>query len=136
MAMDRDWGRAMRRGADALAQTVGCATVQLQWPAVPSAGDDGAELGLRAPEFQTRLLGPVAVRRKGNATAVVVPANMLENLLGVAGAGAVQATMKDVSAVLVGDVSFALADVEVAADAGGVACLYRLLLRGEGIEVT
>jgi hypothetical protein len=126
----------MRRGADALAQTVGCATVQLQMPALPVAGDDGEELGLRTPEFQVRLLGPVALRRSGKTTAVLVPADTLEALLGVAGAGAVRVAMESVSAVLVGDASFALGDVEVVTDAGGGACLYRLVLEGEGIEVT
>ncbi len=132
----RHWGRAIRRGAEALAQAVGCATVELQWPALPVAGDGGEELGLRAPEFQVRLLGPVAVRRKGDATSVLVPAETLEALMGVGGAGAVRVAMKGVSAVVVGDASFALADVEVVADADGAACLYRLLLDGEGIEVT
>ncbi len=126
----------MRRGAAALAHAVGGATVKLQMPALPVAGDDGEELGLRAPEFQVRILGPVAVLRPGKSSAVLVPADTLEEMLGITGVEGVRTAMQSMSAVLIGDGSFALVDVEVAANAGSKALLYRLLLQGEGIEVT
>jgi hypothetical protein len=126
----------MRRGATALVHAVGGTTVKLQMPALPVAGDDGEELGLRTPEFQVRLLGPVALRRSGTSTTALVPADTLEGLLGLTGVGAVRTAMQSVSSVLVGDASFVLANVEVAANVGSVALLYRLVLEGEGIEVT
>jgi hypothetical protein len=136
MASEREWSSALRRGANALVRTVGGASVELQMPVPPVAGDDGEELGLRTPEFQIRLLGPVVLRRSGKSTTVLVPAAALEEMLGINGAAGVRTVMQGVSAVLVGDASFALADVEVAANAGNKALLYRLLLEGEGIEVT
>jgi hypothetical protein len=136
MASERELAAAMRRGAVAITHVVGSATVRLQMPALPVAGDNGEELGLRTPGFQTRLLGPVALRRSNKSTVVLVPADTLEQMLGLYGSGAVRTGMQSVSAVLVGDISFALVDVEVAASAGSEALMYQLLLEGEGIEVT
>jgi hypothetical protein len=133
---EREWAGAMRRGATALVCALGGTTVKLEMPALPVAGDEGEELGLRTPGFQVRLLGPVALQRSGKSTTVLIPADTLEGLLGLTGVGAVRTAMQSVSSVLIGDASFALSDIDVAANVGSVALLYRLVLEGEGIEVT
>lgn len=135
MASERGWSSAMRRAASMLVQSVGGGSVQLQMPLPPIAGDNGEELGLRTPEVQGRPLGPVVLRRSGKSTTLLVPASKLEELFGIEGAAGVRTEMQNVSAVLVGDASFVLTDVEIAANVGGRALLYRLLLEGEGIEV-
>lgn len=134
MAQDTNAAEAARRSVHALIHVLGATCVQLQMPAPPIAGDDGEELGLRAPEFQARQLAPVAVRRTKGDTEILVPADALENLLGVQGAGAVRAAMAAASAVLVADESFVPLGTE-AVMASGRECLYRLRLRPLGTEV-
>jgi len=125
---------AERRAARALVQFVGGDVARLEIPAPPVAGDDGELLGLRAPEFTAKLLAPVAVRNTKDATEVLVAANVLEDLLGVRGCGAVAAAMTVVYAVVIGDVRYRMTATECV-KAKGDACLYRLLLTANGTEV-
>lgn len=132
--MQRDLAEAARRGAKALVQSNGGAAVVLLLPAPPVAGDAGEELGLSAPEFQRLTLSPVAVHWKNNGTEVLVPAEALESLLGIAGAGAVETAMRAVSVVQLGDEAYVLTETQ-AVQAMGRACLYRLVLQMPPTEV-
>ncbi len=134
MAQDTNAAEAARRSVHALIHVLGATCVQLQIPAPPIAGDDGEQLGLRAPEFQSRLIGPVTVRRSKGNTEILVPADTLELLLGVQGAGAVGTAFAAASAVLIDDETFVPLGTE-AVTSSGKECLYRLLLRPRGTEV-
>lgn len=124
---------AERRAADALVRMLGASEARLEMPAPPIAGDDGEQLGLRTPEFFAKLLTPVAVRTAKNNTALLVAANVLEELLGVHGFGAVRAAMTAVYAVVVGDVRYRLVRVECVTS-NAEACAYRLVLEQPGME--
>lgn len=125
---------AERRAACAMVRFVGGDVARLEMPAPPVAGDDGEQLGLRTPEFYTKLLAPVAVRNTKDATEVLVAADVLEELLGVSGCGAVAAAMTAVYAVVIGDVRYRMTATECV-KAKGDACMYRLLLTVNGTEV-
>jgi len=124
---------AERRSADALVWMLGASEVRLEMPAPPIAGDDGEQLGLRAPEFFAKVLAPVAVRFVKRNTELLVAADVLEELLGVYGFGAVRAAMTGVYAVVVGNVRYRLVRVECVASKAQ-ACAYRLLLEQPGTE--
>jgi hypothetical protein len=113
---------------------LGASTAVLMMPAPPVAGDAGEELGLRSPEFQRLTLTPVAVQPKGNGVEVLAPAAVLETLLGLSGAGAVEAAMRSVSTVLLGDEAYGLTATQ-AVFSLGQACLYRLVLQMPPAEV-
>lgn len=123
----------VRRGVHALIQTLGATAVQLQLPTPPVAGDSGEELGLRTPGFQGKMLAPVAVRRSGTTVDVLVAADTLETMLGVAGSGAVTTAIEMVAAVQIGDESFITTATETVPCQGG-ACMYRILLRPANAE--
>jgi len=125
---------AERRAARAMVQFVGGEAARLEIPAPPVADDDGEQLGLRAPEFTAKLLAPVAVRNTKDATEVLVAANVLEELLGVRGCGAVAAAMTVVYVVVIGDVRYRMTATECV-KAKGDARLYRLLVAANGAEV-
>lgn len=125
---------AERRAACALVQFVGGGTARLEMPAPPVAGDDAEQLGLRTPDFFTKLLTPVAIRKTKDFTEVLVAADVLEELLGVNGCGAVTAAMTAVYAVVIGDVRYRMTATECM-QAKIDACLYRLLLTASGTEV-
>jgi len=125
---------AGRAAACAMVQFLGGASARLEMPAPPVAGDDGEQLGLRSPEFFAKLLTPIAVRNTKDATEVLVAADVLEELLGVSGCGAVAAAMTAVYAVVIGDVRYRMTATECMKAKGDV-CLYRLLLTTNGTEV-
>lgn len=125
---------AERRVALSMVRLIGGDVARLEMPAPPIAGDDGEQLGLRAPEFTAKLLAPVAVRNTKDATEVSVAADVLEDLLGVRGCGAVAAAMTTVYAVVIGDVRYRMTATQCV-KAKGEACLYRLLLTANGTEV-
>ena len=133
MAYETGAAFALRRSVHSLIHTLGATAVQLQLPAPPIANDTGEELGLRSPEFQWKPLVPVAVRKSNKGTEMLVPADALEEVLGVEGAGAVAAALKAMSAVLVRDQTFVPATVE-AVLSNGRECMYRIALRLEDAE--
>ncbi len=125
MAEIRDGMRdAAVRAAHALIHATGGTKAALRLPLLPVSGDDGEELGLRGPQFQDRPVFPVAVKRSGGIE-VLVPADVMEDLLGVAGAVAVRQALASAAAVVVGDAAHVLDAVEEV----GSPCLYRLRLR-------
>lgn len=134
MAENMRRSAAARRAAHALVQSLGATCIHLQMPAPPIADDDGEELGLRSPEFQSQQFAPAAVRRTGAATEVLLPADALEASLGVQGEGAVKAALSAASRVQIGDELFVLAGLE-SVTAGGSECLFRLLLQQPATEV-
>lgn len=123
----------MRRSVRSLIQTLGATVVQLQIPLPPIAGDSGEELGLRAPEFQAKTLEPVAVRRSATSVEVLVAADVLEALLGVADPGAVASAVETVASVQIADETFVPTATQAVPCRGG-ACMYRILLRLENAE--
>ncbi len=123
----------VRRSVHALIQTLGATAVQLQVPLPPVAGDSGEELGLRAPDFQTKVLDPVAVRRGSTSVELLVAADVLEALLGVTDPGAIATAVETVAAVLIADETFVPTATESVPCRGG-ACMYRILLRLENAE--
>ena len=123
----------VRRSVHALIQTLGATAVQLQVPLPPVAGDSGEELGLRAPDFQTKTLDPVAVRRGSTSVELLVAADVLEALLGVADPGAIATAVETVAAVQIADETFVPTATETVPCRGG-ACMYRILLRLENAE--
>jgi hypothetical protein len=131
--MVSDLAEAVRRGASAMVQSLGATEVVLRIPSPPVAGDVGEELGLRTPEFPMRRLAPVAVRRTSDAMEVLVPADLMEQVLSVQGNGAVVTAMRSVTAVQIGDEAFVVTDV-IAVEAMGRACLYRLVLQPRATE--
>jgi len=124
---------AERRAAEALVRMLGASEARLEMPAPPVAGDTGEQLGLRAPEFFAKLLAPVALRVAQRNTELLVAANVLEELLGVHGFGAVRAAMTAVYAVVVGDVRYRMTRVECVTSKAE-ACAYRLVLESPGTE--
>lgn len=124
---------AERRAADALVRMLGASEARLEIPAPPIAGDDGEQLGLRAPELFAKVLAPVAIRFVKENTELLVAANVLEELLGVHGFGAVRAAMTAVYAVVVSDVRYRLVRVECVTSKAD-ACAYRLMLERPGTE--
>ena len=103
MAQNNRRGAAARCAAMALVRSLGATCIQLQMPALPVADDDGEELGLRTPQWQFQALAPVAVRRSGATTEVLVPAGVLKTALGVQGEGALAATLAGGAMVALGD---------------------------------
>jgi hypothetical protein len=132
--MRNDLAQAVRRGACAMVQALGAAEVLLVMPAPPVAGDNGEELGLRAPEFQRRALKPVAVLVNSQTAEVIVAAGVLETLFDLKDPGAVEAEMQSVSFVQVDDQRYLLRSTGVVV-ALGHPCLYRLLLQFPPTEV-
>ena len=90
-------------------------------------------MGLRAPEFFAKVLAPVAVRFAKDHAELLVAADVLEELLGVRGFGAVRSAMTAVYAALVGDVRYRLVRVE-SVTSRSEACAYRLVLEQPGTE--
>ena len=112
----------------ALIHTLGATAVQLQLPAPPIAGDAGEELGLSAPEFQWKALVPVALRRTATGTEMLVPADAMEDLLGVEGIAAVAASLQSIAAVKVRERSYLPTDTDAVLSSGRE-CMYRIGLR-------
>ena len=125
---------AARRAAHALVHSLGATCMHLQMPALPIADDDGEELGLRSPEFQLQVFAPAAVRRRGDATEVLVPADVVEAGLGVQGDGAVNAAVAAVTGVQISDELYVLRGIESVSMAG-CDCLFRFLLQQPATEV-
>ena len=123
----------VRRSVHALIQTLGATAVQLQVSLPPVAGDSGEELGLRAPDFQTKVLDPVAVRRGSTSVDLLVAADVLEALLGVTDPGAIATAVETVAAVQIADETFVPTATETVPCRGG-ACMYRILLRLKNAE--
>lgn len=134
MAENSKPGAAARRAAHALVHSLGATGVHLQTPALPVADDDGEELGLRSPDFQLQEFAPAAVRRQGDATVVLVPADVVEAGLGVQGAGAVKAALPAGSVFQIDDELHVLSGVQPVT-AGGCECLYRLSVQKPATEV-
>ncbi len=134
MADDTGLGEGLRRSVHALIHTLGATAAQLQLPAPPIAGDTGEELGLRAPEFQWKALVPVALRQGSAGHELLVPADALEELLGVEGSAAVSASLQSIAAVQVRDRSFLPADFDAVLSRGRE-CMYRISLRLADAEV-
>ncbi len=134
MADNSTSAAAARRAAHALVHSLGATCIQLQLPALPIADDDGEELGLRLPQFQLQAFAPAGVRRRGSATEVLLPADVLESGLGVHGDGAVRIALASASGVQIGDELFVLQGVETVA-AAGCDCLFRLILQNVATEV-
>jgi hypothetical protein len=125
---------AARRAAHALVHSLGATCMHLQTPALPVADDDGEELGLRSPQFQLQQFAPVAVRRRNEAIEVLVPADVIEEGIGVKGDGAVRAAVAAASGVQIGDELYVIRGIETVSAAGG-ACLFRFLLQQPATEV-
>lgn len=119
------------RAARAVVTVLGGAQVLLRVPLPPVAGDDGELLGLRAPEFEDRPLAPVALSATAKGVACSVAADALEALLGETDAGAVDAALRAVAAVVVGDRVMVLDRCE-RVEMQGCAYLYQLELRSDG----
>lgn len=134
MAGNTNTGAGARRAAHALVHTLGATCIHLQMPTPPIANDDGEELGLRSPEFQLQALAPAALRWNGAETEVILPADVLEDGLGVQGEGAVKAAVPTACRVQIGNESFLLRGID-SLTAGGSECLYRLLLQTPATEV-
>lgn len=134
MAQDTAVAEALRRGVHALIHILGATAVQLQIPAPPIANDPGEELGLRAPEFQWKPLVPVAVRTTGKNAELLVPADALEDVLGVQGGSAIRSAVLAISAVRVRDRSLVPVATE-SLDGSGRECMYRIILRQHDTEV-
>ena len=124
---------AARRAAEAMVLAHGT-EVHLEMPAPPVAGDDDEQIGLSSPQFQVRVLVPVAVRSTEQRVELLVAAEVLEDLLAVRGFGAVSEVMRTAFAAVVGDVRYRLAGTECVRAAGDV-CLYRLVCVAVGTEV-
>ena len=133
MACETGAAFALRRSVHSLIHTLGATAVQLQIPAPPIANDDGEELGLRAPEFQWKALVPVAVRKSNKGTEMLVPADVMEEVLGVEGSGAIKAAVHAIAAVLVRDERFVPTETEAVLSSGRE-CMYRIALRLENAE--
>ena len=125
---------ASRRSAHVLVRQLGGASVQLQIPSPPVAGDVGEELGLRSPGFQMLAIYPAAARRRTNEVEVLVPADVLESALSVQGSGAVRAAVMAASAVQIDDELFVITGLQESG-LGGIASLYTLLAETRGTEV-
>ena len=123
-----------RRAAQVLVATLGASRVQLQIASPPIAGDDGEELGLRTPVFQTETLAPVAIRQVTQNTEVLVAAGTLEAVLGVEGSGAIATAMLTVTGVHIFDLMYVATGIQEIS-VGSRDVLYRLLLRLPGTEV-
>ncbi len=123
-----------RRAAHALIATMGATRAQFQIALPPVADDDGEELGLRTPQFQTESVAPVAIRRVAQRTEVLVPADTLETVFGVEGSGAVATALLTVTTVQIEDELYVATSIEPVT-IGNKDCLYRLLLRPQGTEV-
>ena len=134
MAEDPGIRAGVRRGVRALIQTLGATTVEIRLPLPPIAGDSGEELGLRTPAFQAKTLEPVAVRRSSTGVEVLVAADVLEAMLGIANPGAVAVAVQTVTAVQIADETFVPTATETVPCRGG-ACMYRILLRRDDAEV-
>ena len=134
MAENTRRSTAARRAAHALVHSLGATCIHLQIPALPVADDDGEELGLGSPEFQSQPFAPAAVRQSGKRTEVLLPADVLEAGLGVQGEGAVKAALAAASGVQIGDELFVPGGIE-AVTTGGAEYLYRLLLQQPATEV-
>jgi hypothetical protein len=134
MAENTRRSAAARRAAHALVHSLGATRIHLQMPALPIADDDGEELGLRSPEFQLQPFAPAAVRRIGEKTEVLLPAEVVEITLGVQGDGAVKAAFTAGSCIQIGDELFVLSSIE-SMTTGGSECLFRLLLQQPATEV-
>ncbi len=133
MAEDSGVRAGVRRGVRALIQTLGATAVQLRLSLPPIAGDSGEELGLRTPAFQSKTLEPVAVRRGSKSVELLVAADVLEAMLGIADPGAVTVAVQTVAAVQIADEMFVPIATEKVPCRGG-ACMYRILLRLETVE--
>ncbi len=131
---DKYLAEAARRAAHALVATLGSGRAQLQIASPPVAGDDGEELGLRPPLFQTETVAPVAIRQTTQNTEVLVAADTLEAVFGVEGSGAIATAMLTVTAVQIEDVMYVATGIQPVS-IGGRDVLYRLVLRPQGTEV-
>ena len=126
--------QAARRAAHALIATLGAASIQMQIALPPVAGDDGEELGLRSPEFQSESVAPVGIGQTNEHIEVLVPADTLEAVFNVNGSGAIATALLTVTAVQIEDEVYVVNSVEPVS-IGGRDCMYRLLLREQGTEV-
>lgn len=131
---NRFMAEAARRAAHALIATLGAASVQMQIAMPPVADDDGEELGLRSPQFQSEILAPVGVDQTGQHTEMLVPADTLETALNVEGSGAIATSLQTVTTVQIEDKSYVISSVEPIS-IGGRDCMYRVVLRDLAIEV-
>jgi hypothetical protein len=130
-----DAGAAVR-AADALLRGVGGRVVMLRIPATASAGDVAEQLGLAVPEFQDVELAPVVFRTaratvsEGKAAKweLLVSASSVLELAGSMGYGAAEALFGAAFGVLIDGVLMTV-ESTTAAEVGGAAYLYRLVLR-------
>ena len=148
----KDWGDAMAdlvsnsgaavRAAEALLRGVGGRSVLLRIPATASAGDVTEQLGLAVPEFQDVELAPVVFRSARASVAegkaarweLLVSPVAVEALVGSLGYGAAEALFGAAFGVLIDGVLMTV-ESATAAEVGGAAYLYRVVLRAPAAQV-
>lgn len=120
---------ALRMAHALVCCSVACSdAVALRMPMAPLPTDNGEQLGLASPVFQDVPLQPVAVERIAKASVqLLVPADTLEQVLAVSDRASVQAALMQASAVFLEAEPMRISDLQ-RLDAGGAACLYRILL--------
>jgi hypothetical protein len=124
------------RAADVLLRGVGGRAVMLRMPAPASAGDTTEELGLAVPEFQDLELAPVVFRKVRATVAdgkvakyeLLVSARAVSVLVRSTGNSAADVLFANAFGVLVDGVLMAV-ESATASEVGGVAYVYRLVLR-------
>jgi hypothetical protein len=130
-----DAGAAIR-AADVLLRGTGGRSVMLRIPALASAGDVTEQLGLAVPQFQDVELAPAVFRSaratvaEGKATKweLLVSATAVQTLLGSLAYGAAEALFGAAFGVLIDGVLMTV-ESTTAAEVGGAAYLYRLVVR-------
>ena len=131
---------AARRAAETLLRTCGGRTLQLRVPLPAVANDVGEQLGSGTALFQDLELAPAVFRRARASLAkgkppqfeVLVSARVVEGLAGGAGTNA-QALLSSALGVFDGTRVLRIEAIGIS-EAGGVAYVYRLLLRGAAAE--
>lgn len=127
---------AAARTANVLLRGVGGRTVLLRMPATASAGDVTEQLGLATPQFQDVELAPVVFRSARAAVAegkaakweLLVAGDAVEALVGSLGYGAAESLFGAAFGVLIDGVLMTV-ESTTAAEVGGAAYLYRLVVR-------
>ena len=130
-------GDAARRSTDTLLRLTGGRALELRIPTPAVAGDIGEQLGTTVPGFEDVELAPAVFRKsRAHMTAgaasryeVLVSAGCIEALAGGAGMSA-EVLFVQAYGVVAGETVLGIEAVTTS-EVGGVAYVYRLLLRGE-----
>lgn len=127
---------AALRSAETLLRGIGGRSVLLRMPAMAGAGDVTEQLGLAQPQFQDVELAPVVFRSarakvvegKAPQWELLVSGRAVQTLTGSLGFAAAESMFAAAFGVLIDGVLMTVASA-TAAEAGGAAYLYRLVLR-------